>query len=679
MASELITVPANTWQRVGGKSGGTVSAIVAAPGSSAERVLYAGTMSGVYTSTDNGRTWSVSNEGLQSPFIQNLAIALEPGSSPRLFAAAAGVGGFMSFGGVNWRRLGFWGVKPEIAAIAASPDFARDRAALTATLTDGVFRTDNAAKTWNAANAGLPQDEDGGEVLAIAYSPDFASDQRAYCAVAGHGLFRSSDGGRNWIAAGIEGEDAPSNIQVIACAPVGRTGAALFLGDEERGVWYSHDGGRCLARSTGVEDESINALAVSPRFASDSTVYAGAGNGTVYRSQDAGESFQKLADPADSAPILALLALAEPGGKTLLLAGTYGAGLARSDDDGQTWSDSAAGIPSQNWLSFAMVPDFGTRPVMFAGGSQGGLFRSSDGGRAWSEAAPGTEGIPVFQIAASPLFAADGRAFAATAVGLFATADGGDSWHRSDQVEECELRCVAVSGANDGNFAVFAGGIEGKAWLSRDNGAELARVDHDFRGDTVLDVQFSPEFAADEIIVVATYGVGRVVVSLSENAGTSWSRVVRHRTHAEWASVAIPDDFDAVERRSWSFAAHNQVFTPARRFRNVWSGSRPAHKNTSVLDLAIAPGYADEPLLFAATSSGVRRSGDGGGTWHAINEGLANRSVLQVALSPDFKNDRMVYILAIGGEVWSYRDDPATLKFEAPDQTELIYRPDGIG
>ena len=126
MASELITAPANTWQRVGGKSGGTVSAIVAAPGSSAERVLYAGTMSGVYRSGDNGRTWTVSNEGLQSPFIQNLAIAQEPGSSPRLFAAAAGVGGFMSFGGVNWRRLDFWGVRPEIAAIAASPDFARD-------------------------------------------------------------------------------------------------------------------------------------------------------------------------------------------------------------------------------------------------------------------------------------------------------------------------------------------------------------------------------------------------------------------------------------------------------------------------------------------------------------------------------------------------------------------------
>lgn len=679
MASELMTAPANTWQRVGGKSGGTVSAIVAAPGSSAERVLYAGTMSGVYRSTDNGRNWSVSNEGLQSPFIQNLAIALEPGSSPRLFAAAAGVGGFMSFGGVNWRRLGFWGVNPEIAAFAASPDFARDRAALTATLTDGVFRTDNAAKTWNSANGGLPQDEAAGEVLAIAYSPNFASDQRAYCAVAGHGLYRSSDGGRNWMAAGADDADAPSNIQVIACAPVRPAMAALFLGDEERGVWFSHDGGRSLARSQGVEDESVNALAVSPRFASDSTVYAGAGNGAVYRSQDAGESFQRLTDPADSAPVLALLALAEPGGGTLLLAGTYGAGLARSDDGGATWADSAAGIPSQNWLSFAMAPDFGARPVMFAGGSQGGLYRSADGGRGWSEAAAGTEGIPVFQIAVSPGFADDGRAFAASTVGLLTTADGGDSWQRSDQVEECELRCVTVSAARDGSFAVFAGGVGGRAWLSRDGGEEMVRVDHDFRGDTVLDVQFSPDFASDEVIVAASYGVGRIVVSLTENAGTSWRRVVRHRTHAEWASVVIPDNFDAVERRSWSFASHNQVFTPARRFRNVWSGARPAHKNTSVLDLAIAPGYADEPLLFAATSSGVRRSGDGGGTWHAINDGLANRSVLQVALSPEFARDRTVYILAIGGEIWSYRDDPATLKFEAPDQTELIYRPDGIG
>ena len=462
MASELITVPANTWQRVGGKSGGTVSAIVAAPGGSADRVIYAGTMSGVYRSTDNGISWTVSNEGLQSPFIQNLAIAVEPGSSPRLFAAAAGVGGFMSFGGVNWRRLGFWGVKPEIAAFAASPDFARDQTALTATLTDGVFRTDNAAKTWNAANSGLPLDEGGGEALAIACSPDFASDQRAYCAIAGHGLYRSSDGGRSWIATGAEGDDAPSNIQVIACAPVRPEGAALFLGDEERGVWFSHDGGRSLRRSGGIDDESINALAVSPRYASDTTVYAGAGNGAVYCSRDAGESFEKLADPAGEAPVLALLALAEPGGKSLLLAGTYGAGLVRSVDDGRTWSESAAGIPSQNWLSFAMAPDSGAESIMFAGGSQGGLFRSGDGGRGWSDAAEGTEGIPVFQIAVSPLFAADGRAFAATATGLFVTADRGESWQREADVEECELRCVAVSGARDDSYAVFAGGVKAR-------------------------------------------------------------------------------------------------------------------------------------------------------------------------------------------------------------------------
>ncbi len=679
MASELITAPANTWQRVGGKSGGTVSAIVASLGSSADRVLYAGTMSGVYRSSDNGKTWSVSNEGLQSPFIQNLAIAVEPGSSPRLFAAAAGVGGFMSFGGVNWRRLGFWGVKPEIAAVAASPDFARDHAALTATLTDGVFRTDNAAKTWNAANAGLPQDEESGEVLAIAYSPDFGSDQRAYCAVAGHGPYRSSDGGRNWIAAGVDGEDAPRNVQVIACAPVRPAGAALFLGDEERGVWYSHDGGRSLARSAGIEDESINALAVSPRYASDSTVYAGAGNGQIYRSRDAGVTFDKLPDPAAAAPVLALLALAEPGGATLLLAGTYGSGLLRSDDDGESWTVSAAGIPSQNWLCFAMAPDFDARPLMVAGGSQGGIYRSADGGRDWSEAAPGTEGVPVFQIAFSPLFAKDGRAFAASAAGLFTTQDWAESWQRSEQVEECELRCLTVSSARDDSFAVFSGGIEGKAWLSRDNGGELVRVDHDFRGDTVLDAQFSPGFAGDEIIVVASYGVGRVVVSLTENAGVSWRRVVRHRTNSEWSSIVVPDNFDALEHRSWSFAAQNQVFTPARRFRNVWSGSRPAHKTTSILDLAIAPRYADEPLLFAATSAGVRRSGDGGGTWHAINDGLANRSVLQVSVSPDFGNDRMVFVLAIGGEIWSYRDDPSTLKSEAPDPTELVYRPDGIG
>lgn len=679
MASQLMTVPANVWRRVGGKSGGTVSAIVTSPGTSADRILYAGTMSGVFRSTDNGKSWSVANDGLQSPFIQNLALASEPGSSPRLFAAAAGVGGFMSFGGVNWRKLSYWGINPAIAAFAVSPNFARDRSALTATLSDGVFRTDNAGKTWNAATAGLPTDGEGGEVLAVAYSPGFASDQRTYCAVAGSGPYRSSDGGRSWIAAGEAGASVPASVQVIACAPVQTQQAAVFLGDEESGVWYSHDGGRTLAKSAGIDHESVNAIAISPRYASDQTVFAGAGDGSIYRSRDAGASFSKISVPADGAPVLSLLSLAEPGGGGLLLAGTFGSGLMRSEDSGETWVDSAQGIPSQNWLCFAMAPDFATRPLMFAGGSQGGIYSSSDGGCSWSEAAEGTEGVPIFQIAFSPRFARDGRAFAASGGGLFVTGNAGRNWQRSEIVGDCELRCVTTSDEDEGSFAVFCGGVGGRAWLCRDGGQDLAPADHDFRGDTLLDAQFSPAFALDETMMVASFQSGRVVVSQTDNGGTSWRRVVRHRTAAEWASVVVPDSYDASENRYWAFAAHNQVFTPARRFRNVWAGTRPGHSTTSVLDVAAAPRFSSEQLLFAATSGGARRSADAGGSWHAINAGLENRAILQISVSPNFVEDRSVYLMAIGGEIWAYRDDPATLRIESPDQTELVYRPEGIG
>ena len=677
MATETITLPVNRWNRVGGKSGGTVSAIAVTPGPSTDRVLYIGTMSGVYKSRDNGRSWTISNVGLQSPFIQNLALASEPGSSPRLFAAAGGIGGFMSFGGVNWRRLDYWGIKPEIAAFAVSPNFAKDQSALTATLSDGIFRSDNGGKTWNATNTGLPSG--AGEVLSVAYSPGFAKDQRAYCAVAENGVYRSSDGGRNWAACGQENSPAPAAVQVIAAAPLRGEVTGVFFGDEDQGVWYSHDGGRTVARSAGIEDESVNALAVSPRFASDQTVFAGAGDGAIYRSEDAGASFSRVSDPAAGAPVLSLAAMAEPAGGSLLLAGTYGAGLMRSVDQGASWEYSADGIPSQNWLCFAMSPDFGERRLMLAGGSQGGIFTSDDAGASWSEAAAETEGVPYFQISFSPRFAADSRVFAASASGLFTSDDAGVNWSHYEPLGPTELRCVTTSKESGGNYSVFAGGVGGRAHLSRNGGREFVRIDHDFRGDTLLDVKFTPTFASDETIVVASYGSGRVVLTQTENGGTSWRRMVRHRTAAQWSSIVIPDSYDPVENQYWAFAAENQVFKPARRFRNVWSGTRPANKATSILSLTAAPGFADEPLLFAATSSGAYRSSDAGGTWHAVNAGLDNRAVLQIAASPAFGTDRTVYLLAIGGEIWGYRDDPTTLEFESPDPTELVYRPDGIG
>jgi len=88
---------ANVWERVGGREGGTVSALAASPGPSRERIVWAGTMSGVFLSRDSGRTWEISNVGLTSPYVQAVAASPNFARDRQVFSAAVNAGAFRSF------------------------------------------------------------------------------------------------------------------------------------------------------------------------------------------------------------------------------------------------------------------------------------------------------------------------------------------------------------------------------------------------------------------------------------------------------------------------------------------------------------------------------------------------------------------------------------------------------
>jgi hypothetical protein len=55
-------------------------------------VLYAGTESGVFRSTDGGAKWTEANSGLTTPDVQTIAV--DPKTPARLFAGTAGGGVF---------------------------------------------------------------------------------------------------------------------------------------------------------------------------------------------------------------------------------------------------------------------------------------------------------------------------------------------------------------------------------------------------------------------------------------------------------------------------------------------------------------------------------------------------------------------------------------------------------
>ena len=156
----------------------------------------------------------------------------------------------------------------------------------------------------------------------------------------------------------------------------------------------------------------------------------------------------------------------------------YGATVFRSDDQGTTWSQSSDGL---TYGDDAEAPKIATvwnvgfgHGAVFAGVEPAGLFRSDDGGKTWSHVSglrdhpsraqwqPGAGGLILHSIVSDP---DDARRMwvGISAVGTFATEDGGATWENraliARNIDRPWMAIDATSGPNRGTL-YWIGNIE---------------------------------------------------------------------------------------------------------------------------------------------------------------------------------------------------------------------------
>lgn len=159
-------------------------------------VLYAGTSSGVYKSTDGARTWAVANAGLLEPghvtssrALGVTALAIDPHQPDTVYVGTLNGLYQTRDGGRRWTRIGRDLVPQSINTLVVDPG---DRADLYVGNREGVFKSEDRGETWENRGAGLP----GRNVLALAAGP--RAPTVLYAGTNGGGLFRSHDGAVTW-------------------------------------------------------------------------------------------------------------------------------------------------------------------------------------------------------------------------------------------------------------------------------------------------------------------------------------------------------------------------------------------------------------------------------------------------------------------------------------------------
>ena len=91
----------------------------------------------------------------------------------------------------------------------------------------------------------------------------------------------------------------------------------------------------------------------------------------------------------------------DPFDSHTLYAGIGQGGIWRSNDDGQTWENASIGLSDPNEGIRALVADPNHQGWLYAASEKSGVYASRDGGKTWTQMINGLDYWTVFELALS--------------------------------------------------------------------------------------------------------------------------------------------------------------------------------------------------------------------------------------------------------------------------------------
>lgn len=282
----------------------------------------------------------------------------------------------------------------------------------------GVWKTESAGQCWENISDGYFDLGSVGAVSVSASNPNIVyvgmgeHAPRGVMTSYGDGVYKSTDAGKTWKKMGLEKTQHisriiihPTNPDIVYVAAQG----ALFEGNAERGIYKSVDGGKTWKNTlfvnelTGASELSMDANYPEIMYAAmwehqrkpNMVVSGGSGSG-LYKSTDAGETWQKIhkglpeekgkmaiaVSPSNSNKVYALIESDSNADK---------GGLFVSNDAGGSWSMVSGDnrLVQRAWYYIEVFVDPNDEDTVYVLSAP--ALRSEDGGKTW-ETLSGTHG-----------------------------------------------------------------------------------------------------------------------------------------------------------------------------------------------------------------------------------------------------------------------------------------------
>jgi photosystem II stability/assembly factor-like uncharacterized protein len=541
------------------------------------------------------------------------------------------------FDGLRWRLVGpFRGGRTITATgVPGAPDRFYFGA-----VGGGVWRTDNAGRTWEPIFDSQPIASIGAIALApsdpnVIYVGSGEADMRSDISY-GNGMYKSADGGKTWSRIGLEDTRQIGRILVDAKDPNLVFVAALGHGygpNRQRGVFRSRDGG---ASWTPVLTKDENTGAIDLAF-----------------------------DPSNSKTLLAALwQTRRPPWNVYPPSNGPGSGLFRSTDGGDTWKQVTSGLPSEKLgrIRLAFAPSEPRRVYAIVDAKQGGLYVSEDRGETWKAGTSDHRiwergwyfgGVTVDPKDANVVYACNTAMYKSTDGGKtflpFKGAPGGDDYHRLWIDPDDSRRMIVAS--DQGAVVTVDGGKTWSSWYNQPT-AQFYHV------------------ATDDRFPYWIYGAQQDTGAAATPSRTDYRSI----TQRDWNEIAAggengyiaPDPGDShivwggtVGRFDWR-TLQEQNLDPTLAYPGDYRGEW-------TLPLAIAP--RDTKAIYFSNQF-LFKTVDGGQHWEKVSPDLTRESPgVPVTLDPVTAEDSavkgprrgVIYAIALSpladGRIWCGTDD----------------------
>jgi len=311
-----------------------------------DRLVFAGTLIGLYRTTNGGNTWRLmayfdSGSRDNPEPVWSLAASDESNQQVRTVVNYSGLH-MSTDSGSSWDR-------PATASVQVM---------LLGTSGGRLYRSVDAGTSWQRVA------EFGGDQV-WALDVDQQQPYRIVAGVNNGGVFWSDDAGATWRPI----NDGLDDLRITSVLISRRSGRKLFAGAGGGKLYGSDDGTTWRQLEVELPPKAIFSIVESEQLAG--RMYLATDGAGVYRSDDNGTTWLPINNGLGSQRVLALVESRETASK--VYAGTWN-GVYRSRDGGESWEEFNAGLPANPHAVNRLVCS-PTSPHLLYAGMREGLFK----------------------------------------------------------------------------------------------------------------------------------------------------------------------------------------------------------------------------------------------------------------------------------------------------------------